>query len=192
MSMTLEEAWQEEAYDRMVQDVLDSHKDDIIGEFISERMASYYKNHPDLTDAAERVIGEAKKLLELSPTASLVFSRAAVEITLRDVLLKPVAFGMVHDDTAGPLITELVVGNRQFTRLLFAILESHGLDLKQAKRQGASISIWAEMESIKDIRNRVVHYGEIVTRESAELSLALASILLHKLYPKLRQIIVGS
>ena len=108
MSMTWEEAQGEEAYDRMVEEILSSHKDeiideflqshkdDIINDFISERMTAYYRNHPNLTVPADRAIGEAQRLMEISPTASLVFSRSAVEITLKDVLLKPVAFGMVH------------------------------------------------------------------------------------------------
>ncbi len=104
MSITPEEAWQEEAYDRMVEEILESHKEDIIDEFVSERLASYYRNHPDLTVPTESAIKEARHLLEVSPTASLVFSRSAIEITLRDVLLKPVAFGMVHDEKAGSLI----------------------------------------------------------------------------------------
>ncbi len=120
MSITPEEAWQEEAHDRMVEEILESHREDIIDEFVSERMASYYRNHPDLTAPAEAAIDEARDLLEVSPTASLVFSRSAIEITLRDVLLKPVAFGMVHDENAGSLMADLAIGNRHFTRLLFS------------------------------------------------------------------------
>lgn len=187
MSMTLEEAWQEEAYDRMVKEILESHRDDIINEFVSERMASYYREHPDLAAPTEAAIDEARRLLELSPTASLVFSRSAVEITLRDVLLKPVVFGMIHDDNAGPLMAELAVGNRHFTRLLFIILEDYGLDLKHATRQPGAKSLWAEIEEIKEIRNRVVHYGDKATPDQAALSLELADILLHKLYPHLRK-----
>jgi hypothetical protein len=101
VSMTWEEAQAEEAYDHMVEEILsshkdeiidkflESHKDDIIDEFISERMTAYYRHHPNLTVPADTAIGEAQKLIEISPAASLVFSRSAVEITLRDVLLKP-------------------------------------------------------------------------------------------------------
>ena len=191
MSITPDEAWQEEAYDRMVEEILESHREDIIDEFVSERLASYYRNHPDLTARTESAIEEARHLLEVSPTASLVFSRSAIEITLRDVLLKPVAFGMVHDENAGSLMAELVIGNRHFTRLLFNILEDYGLDLKNTPRQSGSKNLWAEMEEIREIRNRVVHYGEKASQEQAELSLEIAEILLRKLYPYLRKQIAG-
>lgn len=193
--MTPEDAWQEEAYDRMVAEVLDAHKgdiaDDIINEFVSERMGSYYRDHPDLTAPAEAAIEEARNLINVSPTASLVFSRSAVEMTLRDVLLKPIAFGMVHNQTTGPLIAELVVGNRHFTRLLFSILEGYGLDLKHDSRRGSSKNLWAEMEEIKQKRDRIVHCGEKTSHEMAKLSLEIATALLHKLYPHLRKVIAG-
>jgi hypothetical protein len=191
VSMTPEDAWQEEAYDHMVAEILESHKDDIISEFVSERMASYYRSHPDVTAQAQSAIEEAHGLIDVSPTASLVFSRSAVEITLRDVLLKPVAYGMVHDETAGLLIAELVIGNRHFTKLLFSVLENYGLDLKRAVRGGSSKSLWAEMEEIKETRNRIVHYGEKASHDIAKLSLEIATILLHKLYPHLRSAITG-
>ena len=187
MSMTLEEAWQEEAYDQMVEDILESHKEDIIDEFVADRMASYYRKHSDLTANADSAIEEARRLLEVSASASIVFSWSAIEMTLKDVLLKPVAFGMVHDESAGSLIAELVVGNRHFTKLLFSILENYGLDLKNTPRKKGAKMLWAEMEETRFIRNRVVHYGEKASREEAVLSLEIAEILLHKLYPYLRR-----
>src|SRR5271157_5038433 len=80
--MTPEDAWQEEAYDRMVAEVLNAHKDDIVNESVSERMGSYYRDHPDLTAPAEAATEEARNLVNVSPAASLVFSRSAAEITL--------------------------------------------------------------------------------------------------------------
>jgi len=125
--MTLGDAWQEEAYDKMVAEILASHKEEIIDEFVSERMGSYYRSHPDLTVPAEAAIEEARNLIDVSPTASLVFSASAIEITLRDVLLKPVAFGMVHDENTGLLNADLVVENNRFKTLLLTILEDYGL-----------------------------------------------------------------
>ena len=180
MSMTWEEAQEEEAYAHMVEkilsshkgeiidDFLESHKEDIIDEFISERMAAYYRHHPNLTVPADTAIGEAQKLIEISPAAPLLFSRSAVEITLRDVLLKPVAFGMVHDENNGPLIAELVIGSHNFTRLLFNVLEDYGLDLKQVRRPGSHKKLWEEMEEIKQIRNRILHSGGTASRDAAE------------------------
>jgi len=187
MGMTPEDAWREEAYDHMVEEILASHREDIIDEFVSERMVSYYRNHPDLTTATESAINEARSLLEVSPTASLVFSRSAIEIALRDVLLKPVAFGMVHDENAGSLMVELAIGNQQFTKLLFSVLEDYGLDLKKAVRNRGSTNLWAEIREIMEIRNLILHRGEKASKEQAERSLEIADTLLQDLYPYLRR-----
>ena len=63
MSMTPEDAWREEAYGQMVKEILESHREEIIDEFVSERMASYYRNNPDLSAAAESALAEARSLL---------------------------------------------------------------------------------------------------------------------------------
>lgn len=187
MGMTPHDAWQEEAYDRMVDEILESHRDEIIDELAAERMASYYQNNPNLTEAAESALVEARSLLKSSPTASLVFSRSATEIALRDVLLKPLAYGMVHDEKAGSLLVELVIRNRQFTELLFGVLEYYGVDLKSFTREGASDNIWAEIGEIAKTRNRILHRGEKASDEQANRSIKLATILLDKIYPSLRR-----
>ena len=186
MSMTYEDAWQEEAYDQMVRDILESHQEDVIDEFVAERMASYYRNNPDLAEATENILFEAKSLLNVSATASLVFSRAAIELALRDVILKPIAFGMVHDENTGSLMVELAVGNQQFTKLLFSVLQDYGVDLKNIDRNNGSNNLWAEIQEIAKIRNQILHRGKTASKEQAEQSLEIASILLNKLYPFLR------
>ena len=186
MSMTPEDAWREEAYEQMVKEVLETHREDVIDEFVSERMASYYRSNPDLTAAAESALVEARSLFGSSPTASLVFSRSATEITLRDVLLKPIAYGMVHDEHVGSLMVELAIRNRQFTKLLFGVLEEYGIDLKSPPRKGASKSLWEEIREIAQTRNEILHHGNTASKEQAERSLEIAGILLNKLYPYLR------
>ncbi len=187
MSMTPDEAWHEEAYDRMVDEILESHRDEIIDEFVFGRMVSYYQNNPNLTAAAESALVEACSLLKSSPTASLVFSRSATEIALRDVLLKPVAYGMVHDEIAGSLLVDLAIRNQQFTKLLFSVLEYYGVDLKSFTREGASNNIWAEIEEVAKTRNRILHRGEKASDEQANRSIDVATILLEKIYPDLRR-----
>jgi hypothetical protein len=176
VSITWEEAQEEEAYSRMVDEILASHKDDIIDEFLaehkddiindflSERTKSYYRDHPNLTVSADTAIEEAQNLIDVSPRASLVFSFSAIEITLRDILLKPVAVGMVHDDNTGRLIAEFVIRSNSFTKLLLQILEHYGFDLKQVTRPGSDKKLWVEIEEAKQIRNNILHNGGTVSR----------------------------
>jgi hypothetical protein len=168
VSMTWEEAQEEEAYSRMVDEIIASHKDDIIDEwlaehkehiiedFISERMNAYYLNTPHLTSSADIAIEEAQKLIDISARASLVFSVSAIEITLRDILLKPVAVGMMHDDNTGPIMAEFVIRSNSFTKLLLQILEHCGLDLKQVTRHGSYKKLWVEIEDVKKYRNKIL------------------------------------
>jgi hypothetical protein len=201
--MTWEEAQEEEAYSRMVDEILASHKDDIIdefltehkddiiNEFISERMNSYYLNAPNLTAPADMAIEEAQKLIDISPRASLVFSVSAIEITLRDILLKPVAIGMIHDDDTAPIMAEFIIRSNSFTKLLLQILEQYGLDLKQVRRRGSDKKLWMEIEEVKEHRNNILHRGGTASQEVANLSLDIAISVLRRLYPALRKAVVG-
>ena len=179
--MTLEEAWREEDYDQMVKEFLESNREVIIDEYVSERIASYYQKNPDLAAAAESARGEARSLLESNPTASLVFSRSATEIALRDVLLKPIAYGMVHNENTGSLMAELAVRNQQFTKLLFSALEDYGVDLTKIFRNGAFNNLWAEIQEISKTRNKILHLGRKASKEQAERSLEIATMLLDSL-----------
>ena len=107
-------------------------------------------------------------------------------------LLRPVVYGMVHDENTANIISELVLGNRQFTGLLFNILETHGVDLKKITRPKSSDNLWKEMEEIKELRNRIIHYGEKAKPEDAVLSLELAEIIIEKVFPHLRKRITSS
>jgi hypothetical protein len=202
MSMTWEEGYEEEAYSRMIDEIIASHGDDIndfiathkneiINEFLLERMNSYYRDHPNLTASADTAIEEAQKLIDISPRASLVFSLSAIEITLRDILLKPVAVGMIHHDEIGPLIADFVIRSNCFTKLLLQILEDYGVDLKQFTRTGSGKKLWAEIEEVKKSRNNILHHGQDVSKDDAKLSLDIAVILLRKLYPTLKKRVVG-
>ena len=94
--------------------------------------------------------------------------------------------GMVHDETAGSLLVNLALRNPHFKQLLFTVLEDYGFNLKEVVRTGSPDNLWAEVQEIAEIRNRVPHRGEKASKEQAERSLAIAVILLDKLYPYLR------
>jgi hypothetical protein len=188
MSTTPEDAWREAAYDQMVEDILEDHQDEIIGQFVAHRMASYYVNHPSLLSPAVAVLEEARKLKGVSPSACLVFAQATVEIAMRDAVLKPVVFGMLHnDDNTGSLIAELAVENKQFTKLLFSILETYGINLKEIKRAGSSISVWEEMTYIKKARNNTIHRGKMLSEQDSLLALKVAEAVVEKIFPHMRK-----
>ena len=94
---------------------------------------------------------------------------------------------MVHDEHGGALMVELAIRNQQFTKLLFGVLEEYGIDLKSLSRKGAPNNLWAEIREIANTRNQILHHGGTkASNEQAEQSLAIAVVLIDKLYPYLR------
>lgn len=189
MSYTLEDARMEEAYDRLVDDVLATHKDNVIDEYLSKKLLSYYEDNPDLTKPANFLIEEARKILGQSPTASFVLSAASVEVTLRDVILKPVASGLIHHDDVGPLMVDIIIDGGRFTPLLLRILEGYGMDIKKDKRSGSEQPLWNEIQDLRRLRNRIVHGGEPATDGQAQNALQVAELILFSLFPQLRKTI---
>jgi hypothetical protein len=202
MGYTLEDAWQDEAYDRMVDEilashkdqiideVLASHKDQIIDEFIAKRMASYFVANPTLSGIAQSRLDEAKTLLELNASASLIFSASAIEITIKDLLLKPIAIGMVHDDPASELLAELVVSNRNAHKLLFHALVQYGLDIDKRKRIGKDVTLWMEIKNIRGVRNKILHDCDSTSKDMAKDAIDVADIMINKIFPYIRSKII--
>ncbi len=174
------------AYDEWIDQILEENKDDIISEYVYERLGSYYQSHPDVDERAKALLHEAEHCLETSPTASLVISWTAIEIALKQLLLRPVVFGMVHDENTATVIAELLLRNRSFERLLIHILEDRGLDIRARKRDGANVSLWDELQQIKQLRNNVIHEGSLVGLKEAQWAIKLAGVLVKRVYPWLR------
>lgn len=185
--MTPEDAWCEEAYDLMVKEILESHREEAIAEIVSERMASCYRNNPDLASAAESAQAESRSLLSFSPTAPLVLFRSASGIALRDVLLQPIAHGMVHHEHGGALPVERAIRSQQFKKLLFGVPEAYGKGLKTAWRNGASSNTCAEIQEIANVCCQIPHHGETTaTKEQVGRFLEFAEMLLEEFDPYLR------
>ncbi|RWE64269.1 hypothetical protein [Mesorhizobium sp.] len=189
MTDTLEDVMREEFYERLTKEIIDDNRESIIGEFALERSRSYYLSNPDLDIVALDVLEEAEKLLSVSPSASIIFSYSCIEMTIRDVLLKPIAYGLVHDEKFSELVAELVVGNRHLHKLLFHILEEAGhIDLKLLHRwKTAKKNIWAEKEDVWQLRDEIVHRGAKATDESAKVAFELASFLIKRLFPGIQR-----
>ncbi|RWO94198.1 MAG: hypothetical protein EOQ98_31860 [Mesorhizobium sp.] len=187
MSYDWLDAERDRAYEELVEEIISDNKHLIISEFALERLRSFYLEHPDLSEPATSVLAEAKALLPVSPSAALVFAFVCIEITLRDVLARPVAVGLVHDGTMGELVAELVVSNRHFHKLLFHILNEAGhVPLDVLRRTKKSTNIWAEKEALRAKRDQVVHRGAKATTEEADVAIWIAAFLLEKVYPGLK------
>lgn len=186
----LREQFMPELYEEFAHDVL-SGKDDLYGEiveqFASERLQSFYLTNPDLAERASRALEEARALKVQHPSAALVFAAIAVEVGLKTTLLKPILHGLVNTDSAAALIAGLVPDqhNDDFKKVLFGILkEVGGVDLLAFKRSGCNQTLWEEIRNTRTLRNQVMHGAGEVSLAEAEHAIEIASTVVEDLFPQ--------
>jgi hypothetical protein len=183
MSMTPDEARYEEYMDQLYEE----HKEQAIQEFIDERLQSYYGEHRLLAEPAFGAFTEAKKLIHTYATAAFLFSAIAVEVGLRETLVKPIVFGLVHTLSVASLITDMVLSRpdqRKYRDLLLHLLREHGdVDLYRHKRSDSCRPIWEEIMDVKKKRDLIVHQAQTATSDEANLALGVASTVIENLFP---------
>jgi len=183
MSMTPDEARYEEYMDQLYEE----HKEQAIQEFIGERLQSYYGEHRLLAESAFSALTEAKKLINGYTTAAFLFSAIAVEVGLRETLVKPIVFGLVHTLSVASLITDMVLSRpdqKKYRDLLLHLLREHGdVDLYSYKRPDSRQLIWEEIADVKKKRNLIVHQAQTATSDEASLALGVASTVIENLFP---------
>ncbi len=160
MSMSPDEATQEEWYSQLVDEI----SRDAIGDFQTERLQSYYLTYRDVAkNGIDRYL-EAKALQPTHSTAALVPFTTAAEVGLKSVLLKPVIYGLVHNNAVAGLVAELVMGHmgyKRFEDILGKILKIYGeIELGQFRIEGHAKTLWKELSQLQDARNAVVHRGQ--------------------------------
>jgi hypothetical protein len=152
------------AYDQWMDDLYKEHKAEAISEFTAERLQSYYLANPTLAEAPRRALSDAVQLFQTGfINAGFVFAHVATETGLKAVVLKPFLHGLVHSTSTAEFVSDLAshVGLDRFRDLLFRLLLEHaGLDFLQFKRQGAQNTLWAEIERLQKIRNRIMALQE--------------------------------
>jgi len=183
MSMTRDEA----EYEEFMEKLYEEHKEQAIEEFTTELLQSYYGNHKLLAKPAFDALTEARNLMNTSITAGLIFSAIAMEVALKETLLKPIVFGLVHTASVASLVTDLVMGHRSMDRykdLLLQILREHGgVDLQSYNRTDSNQSIWDEIKRVQTKRNLILHTGKMATKEESSLALGVASTIIETLFP---------
>jgi hypothetical protein len=106
MSMTEDEA----RYEQWMEELYAEHSKQAIEEFTADRLQSFYLKNPVLAKPPLDTLVQSRLLLGSHPAAALVFAATATEVGLKEVLLKPVVYGLVHSESAASLITELALG----------------------------------------------------------------------------------
>jgi hypothetical protein len=162
MSYDEHDAAMDDFYDRMSEELFPEHKEIAIEQFIEERMQSYFLKNPNVIHPAIESSNHAGDLLQVSPSSALVMYTTAIELYLKAVLLKPVLYGMVHNENIAGLIIDFSVGQSGFTRYnkLLTALCIHAADIDLSTIKGMrGKPILKEAEEVQSIRNKVVHQG---------------------------------
>ena len=125
---------------------------------------------------------EARYLEEDHPEACFVFATSAIEIYLKAAVLKPIIYGLVHNEQMAEVIVKTALDYSGFDRYKKLIsrlfLELCGKEIKEVKRPGSNKSILEEASEIRKTRNNIVHRGDTVTRDQAKFALDVTYMVL--------------
>jgi len=155
--------------------------------FTSERLQSFYVEHPDLALPALEALNYARSLMPTHPCAALVFGATSTELVIESVLLRPLISGLVHVEDLASLIVEQStnqMGMDRFQKVLAgSVSEFSSFELSTLKRPSSTQTLWQEIKTVQEVRNGVVHRGETVGEEVAKQSIEIADMLLNVVSP---------
>src|SRR5271163_4147835 len=88
--------WARDHAEELAKEFFEDNYKDAVNQFTSERLQSYYLKHPELASAAINALQYAQLLRPSFHRAALVFAATSMELTVKNVLLKPIISGLVH------------------------------------------------------------------------------------------------
>lgn len=181
------DAEREDAEWRYIESIVTDNRDLIISDFVADRLASYFDANPKLAEAAEGMLSEATRLLQTSPSACLVFAMTSIELSVQDLLLKPVVAGLSHHAQLGTMIAGLLdLRNGRTEKVLFVILQELGVPPLADRSLIDGVNVWKERDALKEARNQVIHRGKLASPEEAQRGLVLAEYFLRTLCAEVR------
>ena len=170
------------ARDQWYSELVDQISKEAIDQFTFDRMRSYYVNNRSLAIKVVAVFREAECLQAASPSAATVLFTTAIELGLKVALLKPVIYGLVHNESVADLVSDLSVKHNGFDRfkpLLARVLSEYGgIDFNAFTIEGHKETMWEEITVLQDARNAVVHRGELASPETAQLAKEVATMII--------------
>jgi hypothetical protein len=165
--------------DAFYEALYDEHAERAREEFKWDRLRSYYVANPALVVPAWETLEESRRVRNTSPRAALVLATTSSEIVISQGILRPMVFGLVHNESVANVVADTVLAHRginRFKELLIAIAsELAGVDLTAYKRTGATRPLWSELELNQRTRNGVVHLGAPADMNAAAFAIEVAT-----------------
>jgi hypothetical protein len=194
MADTLREIEEQEALASLYSDFLKDARTDlypelfeeIVRDFTEAQLQTFYVANPSIAQVPLRVRDEAKAMEKDFPSGAVVFAHVSIEFCLREALFKPIIHGLVHTESAANLIMELAVAAKsdKFAKMLLDLLATHGgVDPRTFKRKGITQVFWDEINTVRTLRNKIVHQGATATPADAALAITLATTMLEDIFP---------
>lgn len=179
MSYTEEDAMWDAAWESMSKELYPQHKEQAIAEFTEELLQSFYLKNPRIVLLGYGKYQEANEMIATHPSASYVFSVCAVELFLKTSLLKPVVYGLVHNESLAEIVMESALGQgslERYKRLMSKLLKEFAdIEISAFTRNGATIPLFDEVSKIQGVRNGILHRGESVGVSDAKYAHEVAS-----------------
>lgn len=145
----------------------------------------FYLKNPNILVPGTLLYTEANELKESHPSASVVFATSTIELFLKAALLKPVIYGLVHNEPLAEIIVKTALGQTGFNRykklLAKLFMEIAEIDINDINRIGSTKSLLIEAEDIQKIRNKIIHQGELVTVKNSYHAITVAEGILHNI-----------
>ena len=152
-----------------------------IEEFQTERLQSFYRDHPDLALKPIHLVKEARSALAESPSAALVLATASMEVGFKSMILGPIISGLVHEESLASLVTEVFVTSAKqdgVRRIVHQVLKKYAsIDLEQITLPQHNKPYWMEVSEAQGLRNGVLHRAEACSMQDAKVVLELAEYL---------------
>lgn len=171
---TIEDCEREDALQAFMEEVTQQ----AIDEFTFDCLRAYYLKNPSLAVDAFAIYDEASKAFDVSPSAGLVLFTTAIEVCLKVALLKPVVYGLVHNESMAGIVSDLVVrhnGWDRFRDLISRVVTQYGgIDFDNYRIPGHPVTIWQDIDRIQKARNKVMHQGRQADKEVAALAMEVA------------------
>lgn len=179
MSYNEQDAAFDEMYEQIGRELYPDHKAQAISEFTTERLLSFYIEHPRVMCPAVDALQEGKRLNEEKHySAAVVFFVTAIELLLKATILKPVVHGLIHNEGLSNIVVEHTLGQPGFGRyvkllelLFFQIAK---IDIKSIARVGTKETLLNECATLQNIRNLIIHQGKPCASDSSKKGLDVA------------------
>lgn len=163
--------------------------EEAINEFKLELLQNYLIRTAGLVGRPRFMLDEASRLVLLSPTAAFLLAAICSEVCVKKLLLEPMVHGVINQEYAAKLVSELVLGGHGFDRfreLFHQILKTEsGIDLGVFRRLSCEKPILDEFRDIMKKRNGIAHRADTATEVEASHAIAVARELLDGVFPRL-------